>query len=217
MNLLNANEIYASYLKSVFINPGVGWKNKKLGEVCHVIGGGTPSKGNHKFYSGNIFWATVRDMKQDIIKDTDRKITQDAVKNSSTNIVSKGNVVIATRVGLGKICIIENDTAINQDLKGIIPKKKEEITTGYLFQWFKSISNLIIEEGTGATVQGVKLPFINGLEIPIPSLAKQKNIVEKLDALCTQTKKLEDVYQQKLDNLEELKKAILQTAFNGEL
>ncbi|MBK7693609.1 MAG: restriction endonuclease subunit S [Saprospiraceae bacterium] len=145
-----------------------GWEIKKLGEVCDVIGGGTPSKSNSKFYNGNIHWATVRDMKGDFIKDTEHKITADAVKKSSTNIIPKGNVIIATRVGLGKVCLIENDTAINQDLRGIVPKNKLIISVGYLFRWFKSISNLIIEEGTGATVQGVKLPFIKDLEIPLP-------------------------------------------------
>ena len=52
-----------------------GWELKKLGEVCNVIGGGTPSKSNSKFFGGDIFWATVRDMKDDIIKDTEHKIT----------------------------------------------------------------------------------------------------------------------------------------------
>jgi type I restriction enzyme S subunit len=93
-----------------------------LGEVCNIIGGGTPSKKNDKFYIGNIPWATVRDMKTDKIRNTEFKITSKAVLNSSTNIIPKGNVIIATRVGLGKTCIIESDTAINQDLKGIIPK-----------------------------------------------------------------------------------------------
>lgn len=123
-----------------------GWEIKKLGEVCEIIGGGTPSKGNNKFFNGRIFWATVRDMKGEIIRDTEFKITADAVKGSSTNIIPQGNVIIATRLGLGKVCLIENDTAINQDFKGIIPKNKSAISIGYLFQWFKSISNLIIEE-----------------------------------------------------------------------
>jgi type I restriction enzyme S subunit len=158
-----------------------GWEIKKLGDVCDVIGGGTPSKGNSKFYEGNILWATVRDMKGDFIKDTEHKITEDAVKNSSTNIIPKGNVVIATRVGLGKVCLIENDTAINQDLRGIIPKKMSVVTVGYLFQWLKSISYLIVEEGTGATVQGVKLPFIKDLPIPLPPLHEQQRIVSILD------------------------------------
>jgi type I restriction enzyme, S subunit len=70
-----------------------GWEIKKLGEVCEVIGGGTPSKKNSKFYEGNILWATVRDMKSEIISETEFKISDEAVKKSSTNIIPRGNVI----------------------------------------------------------------------------------------------------------------------------
>ena len=216
-NLQNARELFESYLQSVFANPGDGWEEKRLGDVCDVIGGGTPSKLNSKFYDGEIFWATVRDMKEEVIKNTEHKITKDAVKNSSTNIIPKGNVVIATRVGLGKVCLVENDTAINQDLKGIIPINSKILSVDFLFRWLKSISHEIIKEGTGATVQGVKLPFIKSLRIPLPSLSEQQAIVSKLNALSAETKKLEAIYRQKLADLDELKKSVFREAFEGEL
>ncbi len=216
-NLQNAKELFESYLQSVFDNKGDGWDEKALGDVCNVIGGGTPSKSNSKFYGGDIYWATVRDMKHEIIEDTEHKITKDAVKNSSTNVIQKGNVIIATRVGLGKVCILANDTAINQDLRGVVPKNKKQLSVEFLFRWFRSISHKIVEEGTGATVQGVKLPFIKSLSIYLPPLETQQAIVQKLDALSTETKKIEIIYQQKLNDLEELKKSILQKAFSGEL
>lgn len=224
-NLQNSKELFDSYLQSVFANPstslgtgpGTDWKEKRLGEVCDIIGGGTPSKKIKSFFTGDIFWATVRDMNTDKINDTECKITMEAVNKSSTNIIPKGNVIIATRVGLGKICLLENDTAINQDLKGIIPKNKSNLLKGYLFRWFKSISKIIENEGTGATVKGVKLPFINSLTIPLLPIPKQKQIVEKLDSLSAETKRLESIYQQKLSELEELRKSILQKAFEGEL
>ena len=80
------------------------WQTKNLGDVCNVVGGGTPSKDKAAFYSGDIPWATVRDLKQEVITSTEFKITKEAVKSSSTNIIPSGNVVIATRVGLGKVC-----------------------------------------------------------------------------------------------------------------
>lgn len=216
-NLKNAKELFESYLQSVFANKGEGWKEKTLGEVCDIIGGGTPSKSNSKFYNGSIYWATVRDMKEGIVRDTEHKITQDAVKLSSTNIIPKGNIIIATRVGLGKVCLLENDTAINQDLKGIIPKRVKELSVDFLFRWLTSISNKIIEEGTGATVQGVKLPFIKSLKIPIPPLTTQHLIIQKLNTLSAETKELESIYHEKLKDLEELKRSLLLKAFNGEL
>jgi type I restriction enzyme S subunit len=216
-NLKNAKEVFESYLQKVFENKGEGWEETKLGDICDLIGGGTPSKKNESYYAGNINWATVRDMKNEIISDTECKITSEAVKNSSTNIIPKDNVIIATRVGLGKVCLIENDTAINQDLRGIIPKNKKRIIVPYIYHWLKSISHKIVKEGTGATVQGVKLPFIKSLSLFVPTIEYQKLIVSKLDHLSNQTKQLEQIYTKKLSSLEELKQSILQKAFNGEL
>jgi type I restriction enzyme S subunit len=158
-----------------------GWQTKNLGDVCNVVGGGTPSKDKAAFYSGDIPWATVRDLKQEVITSTEFKITKDAVKSSATNIIPSGNVVIATRVGLGKVCLLGQDTAINQDLRGIIPLNVKTLDVRFLFWWLKSIADLIVAEGTGATVQGVKLPFVKSLQVPLPPLPEQQRIVGILD------------------------------------
>ena len=152
-----------------------------LGDVCHIIGGGTPSKKNDAYYSGSIPWATVRDMNAEVISETDFRITKEAVQASSTNIIPAGNVVIATRVGLGKVCLLSGDTAINQDLRGIIPKQPGSLLPRYLFYCFKTIAPHIISAGTGATVQGVKGNFVKSLRFPLPSLPEQQRIVAILD------------------------------------
>lgn len=166
-----------------------GWRLVPLGDVCQVIGGGTPPKNIAKYYAGTIPWATVRDMRSEIISETECQITAEAVKASATNIIPGGNVVIATRVGLGKVCLLAQDTAINQDLRGIVPIDPEVLSVRFLFSWLMSVSELIIAEGTGATVQGVKLPFVKSLQIPVPSLAAQQRIVailnEAFDGIAT--------------------------------
>ncbi len=157
------------------------WPTKNLGDVCSIIGGGTPSKKRQDYYTGNIPWATVRDMKTELISSTQFSITESAVKGSSTNVIPGGNVIIATRVGLGKICLLGQDTAINQDLRGVVPKNAKTIDVGFLYWWLKSIAATIVAEGTGATVQGVKLPFVKSLQLPLPPLPEQKRIVAILD------------------------------------
>lgn len=158
-----------------------GWPRRNLGDLCDVVGGGTPSKDNTAFYSGKIPWATVRDMRQEVITETECRITKDAVQSSATNIIPAGNVVIATRVGLGKVCLLGQDTAINQDLRGIIPRDTKTLSVRFLFWWLKTMADVIIAEGTGVTVQGVKLPFVKSLQIPVPPLAEQQRIVGLLD------------------------------------
>jgi len=158
-----------------------GWQTKNLGDLCQVIGGGTPPKDNAKYYSGHIPWATVRDMHSEVITETECKITKEAVKCSATNIIPSGNVVIATRVGLGKVCLLGQDMAINQDLRGIVPIDPKVLSVRFLFWWLKSIADSIVAEGTGATVQGVKLPFVKALQLPLPPLPEQQRIVGILD------------------------------------
>ena len=158
-----------------------GWHTKQLGDICRLIGGGTPSKGKMEYYAGNIPWATVRDMRSEVITETECKITKEAVKSSATNVIPMGNIVIATRVGLGKVCLLGQDTAINQDLRGIVPIDPKILSVRFLFWWLISITDSIVAEGTGATVQGVKLPFVRSLQAPVPPLAEQRRIVGILD------------------------------------
>lgn len=124
-------------------------------------------------------------MRSEIITETECKITKEAVKASATNIIPKGNVVIATRVGLGKVCLVGQDTAINQDLRGIVPIDPKVLAVRFLFWWFKSIADTIVAEGTGATVQGVKLPFVKSLQLPLPPLPEQQRIIRILDESFT--------------------------------
>jgi type I restriction enzyme S subunit len=215
-NAKNAEALFQSYLTEFF---ELEAKNNTslLGEVCNVIGGGTPSKTNEEFYTGTIPWATVRDMNKDNLDITDYKITEEAVRLSATNIIPSNNVVIATRVGLGKVCILNQDTAINQDLRGVIPKSKDTLDVNYLFLWFKFIAEKIIQAGRGATVQGVTLPFIKSLAIPVPTLIKQQNTVVKIQSIFNNTELAKNSYITKINELAVLKQSILQRAFSGEL
>lgn len=152
-----------------------------LGDVVDIVGGGTPSKRNQEYYGGNIPWATVRDMHSDILSRTEHSLTPKGLDESSSKLVPAGEVVIATRVGLGKVCLLLQDTAINQDLRGLVPKKTAAIDRKFLFYWYKSVSKQVVDAGTGATVQGVKLPFVKGLAFPKLDLSEQRRIVEVLD------------------------------------
>lgn len=158
------------------------WEYKRLGEVCSFIGGGTPSKSNADYYTGDIPWATVRDMSVYKLSSTEFSITQEAVNSSATNILPKGMIVISTHVGLGKICELMQDTAINQDLKGI-SFSNDTIDKHFFVQWYRSISDHIITNGRGATVKGVTLDFMKNLSIPVPPMETQEQIVAELDQI----------------------------------
>lgn len=184
-----------------------------LGEIVTLIGGGTPAKNKEDFYRGDIPWATVRDMKNELLSETEFCITEAAVKGSSTKIIKAGSVVTATRVGLGKVCILQQDTAINQDLKALVPTNSR-LDKHYLFWWLKSVAHKIEAAGTGATVKGVRIPFIKALQIPLPPQEEQKRIVALLDQAFTDINKARALTEQNLKNARELFESSLQQVFS---
>lgn len=196
-------------LKKSFNQIAKKWENVFLGDICDLVGGGTPSKNKPEYYGGDIPWATVRDMNFDELSITDHKITKLGLKNSSSNIIPKNNLIIASRVGLGKVCILNQDTAINQDLRGVIPKNGIDLDRRFLFYWFKDIANQIISAGTGLTVKGVKLPFLNSLSLPKPPLKIQKNIGIKLDSIFNEVNIAGDATEQMIDKYIALKSSLL--------
>ena len=192
-----------------------GWEVRPLGEVCDLVGGGTPSKKAKGYYGGSIPWVTVRDMNVETVEITDHSITEIGLKNSSSKIIPKGEIIIASRVGLGKVCKLAADMAINQDLKGVIPKRGHEINRQFLFYWFQSVAGFIEENGVGATVQGVKLTFLNALPFPMVSLEEQERIVAVLDAAFEGLTRATEHAEANLQNARELFERQIARAFEA--
>jgi restriction endonuclease S subunit len=188
----------------------------KLVDVCRLVGGGTPSKANPDFYLGEIPWATVRDMRSRWLENTEHTINEGAVRGSSTNIIPSGNVVLASRVGLGKVIQLKQDTAINQDLRALIPRDVSRINSNYLYYWALSMMPEIISAGKGATVQGVTLPFLENLVVPLPSLKTQMEIVGKLDSAFAEIQLLKTHSKVKKEYATSIRDSLLSSAFTQE-
>lgn len=226
--LILINQTYSSALEEAF-NPlnapqnsqdskydlPDGWEYQELQNVVDILGGATPSKNESSFWDGQIKWASVRDLTTDELRKTEFSISKKGFNSCSTNMIPKGSLIIATRVGLGKVVFVVNDVAINQDLKGLLPCKS--INVKYLFYWLKSISVFIKNSGIGATVKGVKLTFIKSLLVPLPLLSEQQRIADKLDRLTIKHQQSKDNMTTQITQLEQLKASILDAAFKGEL
>ncbi|EGT4953323.1 restriction endonuclease, partial [Cronobacter sakazakii] len=152
-----------------------------LGELVDIKGGGTPDKNNSEYWNGDIPWASVKDFKKNILDSTLDSITLLGVRNSATSVIPAGNIIVPTRMALGKVAINTIDLAINQDLKALFIKDNDVVDRDYLFRWLESQSSLIESEGKGATVKGITLPFLKGLNVPIPPINEQKRIAAILD------------------------------------
>jgi type I restriction enzyme S subunit len=89
----------------------------------------------------------------------------------------------------------------------------------YRYLYFQLLNSLkeFKNQSVGANTRFLKIGMIYNLQIPLPSIKEQNEIINILDKILSKTQQLETIYQQKLTKLEELKKSILQKAFNGEL
>ena len=210
--LNEAKALFQASLKEM-LEPKEGWEYKELGKVCDIVGGGTPDTKNKEYWRGHIPWATVSDMNCDIIKSTGYYITEKGLNESSSRIIKKGEIIIATRVGLGKVCKLAVDTAINQDLKGVIPKDNS-ILRDFIFYYFKHKAKYIVDNGIGATVKGVKIKFIEGLSFAFPSLSEQQSIVATLDSLKSKVDRLQENYEKISQECDALKQSILRQVFD---
>ncbi|WP_287128288.1 restriction endonuclease subunit S [Candidatus Cyanaurora vandensis] len=182
-------------------------KTVKLGEIVDIKGGGTPDKSVPEYWRGDIPWASVKDFKSTEIISTADSITQLGVKNSATNIIPSGAIIVPTRMAVGKAAINLIDIAINQDLKALFPKPN--IDTHYLLHALLVNSSKLERQATGATVKGITLEVLRALEIPLPLLAEQKRIAAILDQADT----LRRLRQRSLDRLDQLGQAIFYEMF----
>ena len=153
---------------------------QRLGDHIDLLGGGTPSKEVDDFWGGSIPWATVKDLKHDILENTVDRISQLGLDNSSSKLVRSGSILIATRMAVGRVVMAGVDVAINQDLKAITCD--DNIDTKFLYYFLQSQNNYFNRMSSGATVKGIKVAHIMDLEIPLPPLAEQKKIAAILDA-----------------------------------
>ena len=227
-NLKNAKELFESYLNGIFEKKGDDsasanasadkWEEKTFEELSSKIGDGlhgTPKydeSGEYFFINGN----NLNDGKIEIKEDTKRINKEEFEKYKKT--LTNNTVLISINGTLGKVAFYNNEPVILGKSACYI-NFNDEVNKHYIKYlvksplFFKNMGNL----STGATIKNFSLKSMRNYTLPLPSITEQKQIVKKLDQLQAETKKLELVYQQKLDNLEELKKSILQKAFNGEL
>jgi type I restriction enzyme S subunit len=152
-----------------------------LGDLVDIKGGGTPSKSVPEYWGGTIPWASVKDLKGGTLERTDDYITELAVSGSSTNVIPAGSVIVPTRMALGKVAINAVDMAINQDLKALQVRDGSKLLSRYLFRFLESKAQFLEGQGKGATVKGITLDVLKGLEIPLPPLPEQKRIAAILD------------------------------------
>jgi len=169
------------YIDKYNINTGI-YKYYKIGEICKLVGGGTPSKSKEEYWNnGTIRWISSKHINNEKGITHYELITEMAVKNSSTNIIPKHSTVLVTRVSVGKYALTDCDYAINQDLTGLIIKQPKIVDAYFLYLTMKHISLIIEKNAQGLGVKGITRKYLSNLKIPLPPLDVQQKIVAEID------------------------------------
>jgi len=192
------------------------WMIVSLEEVLEgIIGGGTPSKSNPKYWKGSIPWLTVKDMRTRRPEDSMDHITEVAVSSSATNVIPADTVIIATRIGLGKVIRVPYDAAINQDLKALIAS--EGVYKGYLEYWIVNIADYLASIGSGTTVKGIRLEQLRSLPFPLAPPKEQKRIVAEIEKQFSRLDEAVENLKRVKANLKRYKASVLKAAVEGKL
>lgn len=165
-----------------------GVEYRPLSDVVEKnYGGGTPSKAKEEYWGGDIPWASVGDLSNDLMEifDTRSKITPAGVSGSSTNVVPAGAVIVAIKIAPGKMKIAGVDLAINQDIRGLV--LNDLMNARFLTYYFRTL----MFAGHGTIVKSITNKRLMDTEVPVPPVEIQEAIVEILDKFTNLEAELE--------------------------
>lgn len=222
-NLKNAKELFESYLQGVFEQKGEGWEEKCLEDLADekcTLSYGIVQPGEE--YADGLPVIRPTDL-------TSRYISLNGLKRIDPKLADGykrtkligDELLLCVRGTTGVISIATDELKDANVTRGIVPIRFNAKLINQEFGYYLLISNYIQKQirakTYGAALMQINIGDLRKINTPYPSLKEQKSIVQKLDLLRIETKKLEAIYQQKMNDLEELKKSVLQKAFSGEL
>ncbi len=187
------------------------WKEKRLGEVAEITGGGTPETNIKDYWDGPIQWFTPTEIKSDFVLKSSRTITELGLKKSSAKILPKGAILLTTRATIGEASIALEECTTNQGFQSLVAKENNHNI--FLFNWIKYNKFELIKRANGSTFPEISKSEIEQIPIHLPALPEQQKIASFLTAV---DKKLQALKQQK-NLLEQYKKGMMQKIFSQEI
>jgi type I restriction enzyme S subunit len=222
-NLQNARELFDSHLQSVFGRRNHGWTEKPLVELClhnRIITYGVIKLGEEIpngvpcLRTSNVRWLRidVGGMK---------RISPSLSENYSRTILQGGEVLVNVRGTLGGVAVVPEEMAgwnVSREV-AVVPVDPARINPAFLSFLIGSRSSQQWLGGKkkGAAYVGINIEDLRLLPVTAPKMADQLAVVTHLEAVQEETLRLESIFQQKIDALDDLKQSLLHRAFNGDL
>ncbi|MCI5544731.1 MAG: restriction endonuclease subunit S [Azospirillum sp.] len=188
-----------------------GWSVKKISDLGNVVSGGTPDTNNPEYWDGNVLWVTpseVSTLSNRFISNTERKITEKGLKESSAKLLPINSLIICTRATIGDCCINKVPMCTNQGFKNIIVKNNN---VDFLYYLITKNKNELIRKACGSTFLEISKKDIDNLKFAIPPLPEQEKIALVLGTWDEAIEKLSNLIEQK----KLLKKGLMQRLLTG--
>jgi len=192
------------------------WMWTKLKYVADWGSGGTPKSTNSEYYNGNIPWLVIGDLNDRVVTESQKKITELGLKNSSAKIVQEGSILIGMYGSIGKLGIAGFKCTTNQAI-AFTKEIKTNVNSKYLFYYLLRIRPKLLSLGKGGTQQNISQAVLKEIDIPLPPLAEQKRIAEKVENLLIKIDEAKRLIEEVKKSFELRRAAILDKAFRGEL
>ena len=190
-----------------------GWEKKKVKEVCDTTSGGTPSRSKTEFYTGDILWVKTKELNDDFIFDTEEKITEDAIRNSSAKMVPSGSILMAMYgATIGKLGIATKELSCNQACCVFLLPEDSTLRL-YLYNWLLNSRTLLISMGKGAAQPNLSQDMIKNLEVVIPSSC----LLAKFDSKVKPLYRIMSYHSSQIRLLTEARDRLLPKMMSGEI
>ena len=219
-NLKNVKELFENSLHTIFSMTEKNWENSRLGDVC-LINDGThfspknTSEGKYKYITAKNIKPYYIDLSK--ISYVSEKDHKEIYSRCSPVIGDVLYIKDGATAGIATINTLDEEFSLLSSVA--LLKCSSKILNTFLVHYMNSTfgrKNFLGYIG-GAAITRLTLIKIKNVVINLPPIKKQISITQDIDELHLKTKKLETIYNQKIKDLEELKKSMLHKAFNGEL
>lgn len=173
-----------------YLNNKKGWPvitleaNKILGAITNVESGGTPSTKEEDYWDGDIPWLTpkeITDNESIFISSTERKITEQGLKESSAKLLPIGTVMLTKRAPVGAVAVNAVPMCTNQGFLNFTcgPNLRPK----YLAYWFKANKEYLDAVANGSTYPELYKSDLFEFELALPPIHEQDKIIEFINSI----------------------------------
>lgn len=199
-------------------NNRVDLDQSRLGDVCEVVTGSTPSRTNARFYGGTLPWVNPSHLGlTKYVSDSAEHLTEEGLRHA--RLVPSGAILVAcisgSRDNLGKASIAERPLTTNQQINSIIPGPN--IDSEFLYYHLLALQPHLQRLSANTNQNIVNKSKVLELTIHVPTLETQRDLASRLTHMFDDVALVEDHFNETPRHLRELSENLLHRAFSGEI